>query len=323
MKTHRLTRCVFCTRVVNPFFCTEVVVFVKDADFCPIDGQPEQSFRRCAVKYPAMIRAEGLWGPRSIQYVRQPRPDFPSDAEGLIASCWDAELAKNPNLTPGPMLALTEVRDHSAVDTLQCILVQSDYRRFMGTTRMEFGKRWPKLVMPSFAALGVLVSSDGMLILGHRSSKIDYGGLYHAVPACRVTPDQRDAFSAIYIEAKEELGLEPNEISDVICVGVVSDMVWGRLNNEFVFYIRSTLTFAEIQDRAQTAKSANEHDRLIGLVWNESKDVSDFLHLNARNMVPTGFAAVALAMRHMFGALAFPGWSPCHMTYEEFVRPVL
>lgn len=224
---------------------------------------------------------------------------------------------KNSLLKPGPLLAARSVETVDGGRRLRLLCGVSNYKNFMGTTH--------ETVAPAIAEqhrhratgfLAVTVTADNCFLLGVRSPKIDWGNLHHVVPAGRLRPDEKDPFTGIRAEFAEELGLQSTEIQDLVCVGVVADETWGRLNYEFCFRATTPLTARQVIERAKTAKSAGEHCQLEPFPWSEGF-VRELLLADPEGYVPTGWAGVALCLQGAFGDTAFPRWETVHRTYEE------
>ena len=67
----------------------------------------------------------------------------------------------------------------------------------------------------------VLVSSDGLALLGRRSWRLaDRGGEFHVLPSGHPHPPA-SIFEGVYAELSEETGVEPSEVSATVCTGLV------------------------------------------------------------------------------------------------------
>ncbi len=131
----------------------------------------------------------------------------------------------------------------------------------------------------------------------------------------RLRPDEQNLFTGIRSEFAEELGLQASDLTELICVGVVADETWGRLNFEFVFLARTRLTARQTIERARTAKSA-EHFQLEPFPW-YGQLLPDLLLADPNGFVPTGWAGIVLCLWHVFGSTIIPEWVTVHRSYEE------
>src|SRR3989344_1183996 len=267
------------------------------------------------MEYPVRVVTTGCFQEGDIYMQKEELQPLPSDVAENIEAVWGQELERNPNLKPGPLLVARSVDVRVRSLHLRCGV--SNYKNFMGTTH--------ETVAPGIAEehrhraigfLAVTITSDNCFLLGVRSPKIDWGNLRHVVPAGRLRPDEQDPFTGIRTEFKEELGLLPGEIQDLVCVGVVADETWGRLNYEFCFYATTPLTAWQVIQRARGAKSADEHCQLEPFPWSP-EFVRNLLLADTNGFVPTGWAGIALCLWHSHGPNSCPLWTPVHRTYTE------
>lgn len=269
------------------------------------------------MEYPARVLTVGSFAEKDIEMVRGKAEPLPRHVEERISDIWGDELKLNPNLFSGPILVAQgiDVIDRTRL-RVQC--VESEYKYFMGTTHESVAPLLlpDTLVHRAIGFLAVTITGDGYCILGVRSPKIDWPTLRHVVPAGRLTPWQEHPYKGVRDEFRTELGLEEADIVSLTCLGVVADLTWRRLNYEFVFLARTTLTFWQVMERARNAKSASEHCQLEPFLWN-SHVISNLLFSDPDGYVPTGFAGIALCFWRAFGGTKFPEWMPAHRTYTE------
>lgn len=205
------------------------------------------------IEYPARIITRNVFTRDHISVEVVELALLPPDIEGMVEERWSAELARNPHLTNGKILSEQGILISPDGEDLKLFAGISDYKHFMGTTHESVAPYidqcyWHRAI----GIMSVTLTTDEFLILGVRSSTIDWGLLRHVVPAGRLKPAEMDPFSGIIGKYKEELGIEPEEISDLCCAGVVADLTWGRLNCEFVFCGFVELTAAEVIARARS-----------------------------------------------------------------------
>lgn len=269
------------------------------------------------IEYPARIVAKGFFERSDIVVEMIDLDPLPPEVEKLVEERWEEELKRNPHLTPGPLLVgdvsiIPGVNDDDKQLKLTC--GTSNYKNFMGTTHQSVAplideRYWHRAI----GVMSVTYTVDDYIMLGVRSPKIDWGLLRHVVPAGRLKPSERDPFSGIIAEYDEELGIKPEEIEHLVCMGVVADETWGRLNYEFVFFGSVRLTAAEVVERAKSAKSAGEHCQLEAIP--AYQDLPDWLlRSDPSGFVPTGMAGFWLETQGDYFA---PFWTPIHRTYEE------
>lgn len=268
--------------------------------------------------YPVRLIANGEWLEGSIKVIHEELPPLPPDLVEKVEAIWMEELERNPNLTNGQLLTARRIETRNNGARLQLTCGISDYKRFMGTTHESVAPHISEeYIHRATGFLAITITDDNYLLLGIRSPKIDYGLLRHAVPAGRLRPEEKNPFSGIRKEFKEELGVEENEINSLICLGVIADETYGRLNNEFCFVARIGLTAREVITRAQTAKSASEHCQIEMLPWRPfTRFMEDILEAEPDSFVPTGWAGLALAYweTHLNEG---EQWTPVHRTYRQ------
>ena len=262
---------------------------------------------------PACIVATGDYAPGAIRIRRVDLPVLPSEIDEFVETKWQREIELNPRLYAGAILSPAAIR--ISADGIEIDCGVSDYRQFMGTT-------WPdvpeNLRRRALGQLAVTITSDDRLVVGVRSAVIDWGGLRAAIPGGRVQPDEGTPEEAIRLEFREETGIGPNEIESLRCVGVAEDLTLGRQNYEIVYLARVNCTASDIVKLAESAEHSYEHDRIEVYAW-ERDTIAELLCTDPSNFTPSGFAGIALALRHDFGADAFPDWEAKPITYEEFM----
>lgn len=266
------------------------------------------------LQYPTKVVARGSFAPADIVVEHVTLPSLPPDIEARVESSWAEELARNPQATPGKLLVAAALEGVRGKLLLRC--GTSDYRNFMGTTSSETVPEQYR--HRAIGMLAVTTTADGYVLLGVRSPAIDFPLLRHVVPAGRLRPIEQDPYTGIAAEFSEELGLAPEDLLELECIGVVADQTLGRLNFEFVFRAKTSFSARQVLERAKTAKSASEHCQLEPFPW-QANLISDLLLADPEGFVPTGWAGLAVALQRDFGPQAFPDWTPVHRTYADHV----
>lgn len=266
------------------------------------------------IQYPTKVIARGSFSMADIVIERVNLPPLPVDLQACVESVWAEELARNPKATPGKLLVAAGLEEANGKLLLRC--GPSDYRNFMGTTSPEGVPE--EYRHRAIGMLAVTTTTDGYVMLGVRSPAIDWPLLRHVVPAGRLQPIELDPYTGVRAEFHEELGLNPDDVVGLTCIGVVADQTLGRLNYEFVFRARTSLTARQVLERANTAKSASEHCQLEPFPW-QADLIRNLLLVDPDGYVPTGWAGLAIALQDEFGNQAFPDWTPVHRTYAEHV----
>jgi len=260
------------------------------------------------VEFPVKIIARGFFPESNIHFHRQDFPPLSPETQRLVTATWEQELARNPHLRAGPILAAQRIEQRG--DELIIHGGESRYDLFMGTTAHE--QVPDESCHRAIGVMCVTLTKDGHYVFGRRSLTIDWGGLTHVVPAGRMGINTTNPYAAIRAEAKEELGLESHDFTSLVCVGVIGDLTSGRKNFEFVFLGGVNLTLEALWSRAKGAKSATEHSQLDVVSWDEDSLVR-CLTANPNRWVPTGWVGTALATR----TLEYVPFEPSPRTYEQ------
>lgn len=262
------------------------------------------------MEFPARVVCEGSF-PEDRVRVSVVEDPLPPDIADQVDEFWARELVHNPHLRPWPLLCARFVEVVNGAIQLEC--VHSNYKEFMGTTRnVDIPERYRRRAV---GFLAVTTTGDYRILLGVRNRRIDWGTLWHVVPAGRLKPSEGNPHGGIRAEFREELGLDESDLINLECIGVVADETWGRLNYEFVFIAATQFTAWEVMKRAEHAKSADEHIQLVPYSLADEY-LASFLLTASQCFVPTGFAGLVLALRHLHQDFV-PSWTPVHRTYEE------
>lgn len=269
------------------------------------------------MKHPSKILAEG----REFQIHVEKREfdPLPSHIEQRVEELWIEQKKFDPDIPNTSMLlAHNAWRDGNI---LRLICGSSSRKYFTGTTNEDIvaldGGRY---IRRSVSMLAITRTADNCVVLGVRTPKTGYPLLRHAVPAGRLQVNELDPVNGIFVEYKEELGLERHEVYDLTCIGLVADLVYGFMCYEFIFIARSKLTACQLMERALTAISANEHCVLEAFPWDPDFIRENVLLMEPTCLPPTGFAGLNLALRHDFGTQAgIPEWEPAPCSYKEFM----
>lgn len=266
------------------------------------------------IEYPAKVISRSSFAPSDIVVEHVDLPPLPADLLRRVERIWAEQVARNPKATPGKLLVAAALEEVHGKVLLRC--GTSDYRNFMGTTTSETVPEQYR--HRAIGMLAVTTTTDGYVLLGVRSPDIDWPLLRHVVPAGRLRPIERDPYTGVTTEFREELGLTTDEVLRLDCIGVVADQTLGRLNVEFVFRAKTSLFARQVLERAKGAQSANEHCQLEPFPW-QAEFVRDLLLVDPDAYVPTGWAGLALAVQHDFGLDEFPKWRPVYRSYADHV----
>jgi hypothetical protein len=249
-------------------------------------------------EFPQLSRDESTFVDDELARVRSYDPGFPADVQMLLAHSLEqsgSELILTAGIAPRKQLAAT---------------TKKGFIERFGEQRARYG----------VSMLAITITKDKRVVLGVRKAKIRYPNQRHAVPAGRLEKHQQDPRSGILGEYREELGINPDELTDLDCIGVVKDQVEGSMSYEFVFEGRVNLTAREVIQRALEASSRDEHPVLEAFKWDDPNHIlQDVLLPEPSAWPPTGFSAVCLALAREYGDNYLPLWEPTTLDYRDYM----
>lgn len=232
-------------------------------------------------RLPFVIDAAGVFPPDrvSVAYDESERPTTP-EMDAMIAAEWERQttLAKKHDrlLFNGPLLRYLSHRVENDAEGLpshfQMTVGPTNYRDFVGTNLFhhdrldEFG--WERFSNP-VGTTATLMTSDGLICYGRRSAKVSYhakhvhtfGGAFEE--ADRLADGSIDPFASVSREITEELSIAPEELIDLVSVGLVRDK--EIYQPELLFEASLAMTYADVVRRWERAEGRDEHDSLVSL----------------------------------------------------------
>lgn len=140
------------------------------------------------------------------------------EQQQVVESAWAAACATpGRHLFDGPLCRLESVT--STPDHLHLNLSITSYKWFYGTNGEH--PEWP-IRADGVGTSAVLVTGDGWLLFGKRAASMAfYPGWAHPFGGCLEPSDSLDLLHEMERELTEEIGLQPNEINDLRCLGLV------------------------------------------------------------------------------------------------------
>lgn len=266
-------------------------------------------------RLPFVIDAAGLFPPDQVNvaYDAAERPSTP-ELDAIIAAEWERQtaLAKEHDrmLFNGPLLRYLSHRVAQAEDgrpaRFEMKVGPTNYRDFVGTNLFhhdrleEFG--WERFSNP-VGTTATLMTSDGLICYGRRSSKVSYhadhvhtfGGAFEE--ADRLPDGSIDPFASVAREITEELAIPPEELIDLVCVGLVRDK--EIYQPELLFEASLPMTFEEVYERWGTAEGRDEHSSLVAL--SDTPDGIVPFILSCGLIAPVAIGALFLRGLHQWG----------------------
>ena len=245
-----------------------------------------------------------------VRWFEEERPTT-ATLEALIAREWEVRSAearqKDQILFNG---RLARYLRHTTRDNCLTLDVgPTDYRAFVGTNLYnnhrvaEFG--WERFANP-VGTTGLLISSDGMLVLGRRNQRVAFhGGYLHTIGGSLEAIDRAgegamDGFAGVRRELAEEVGITEADVLDIECVGLARDT--QILQPELLFEVRIGIAVAALAERLDADDPQQEH---TGLEFCPDRPdaIAEFLN-RSKPVAPVATAALLLHGRLAWGE----GW---------------
>lgn len=237
----------------------------------------------------------------------EPRPSHTA-LDALISETWarrrkECEQA-GTMLFNGRLVRYLRHRIERGVVTIEA--GPTDFREFIGTNWLnharadEFG--WELFSNP-IGTSATLITSDGWLLYGRRSRQVAcHAGYLHPFGGTLEPRDRRqdgslDAFASILRELDEELGIRPDELEDLLCLGLIRDC---RIRQpELVFDARARPTRSDIAGRLRTEDPDQEHVA-VAACRDHPDAILPFIR-STRPISPVAVGALCLHGRRRFG----------------------
>jgi 8-oxo-dGTP pyrophosphatase MutT (NUDIX family) len=201
-----------------------------------------------------IVHQTGAWHPGdvSIEWVESSRRIVPR-VEEMIELAWRGAKARlGDKLFDGPMCRM-ESCSASDEGKLLLRLSRTSYRIFLGTNMThpnlaeEYG---PAILANPIGVSPALISSDGFLLLGRRNDSVAYyPHRLHPFAGALEPREKLDIFDEVRRELREELGFGPQDVSEIVCTGIIEDPVLRH--PELVFAVRSTKSREQIQSQVK------------------------------------------------------------------------
>ena len=255
----------------------------------------------------------------AVTWSDQSRPTTP-DLEARIEAVWQQRLVDAQRtgaiLFDGPLVRLIDHRLDD--DRLHLRVGPTTYREFVGTNLYgpdpsgveRFGL--DRFANPLGTTMA-LVTVDGFIIYGRRSEQVVYhAGYVHTIggalePGDRTADGDVDVFSSVVREVGEELGLAADDLTDVVCTGLIRDHEIHQ--PELLFDGQCRLDRQEVLARWQRAEGRAEHVGIVCLP-DQPDQVVPFV-ASAAPIAPVAVAALMLHGRRRWG----PTW--CQATSQR------
>ncbi len=225
------------------------------------------------------VMAFGRFAPDRLRTGFDPAPRTTTPAiEEMIAAEWDRRVdearGRNVLLFNGALYRYVAHRldGTGAEATLELVVGNTCYRDFVGTNLHNHHRLaefpWNCFANP-IGTTATLMTTDGRIVYGRRSERVAYHASHVHTFGGALEPSDRDndghidAFGSVIRELNEELGLIPEDIREIVAVGLVRDREIRQ--PELLFEAHVLLSFAELNARWNNAKARDEHVELVAL----------------------------------------------------------
>lgn len=141
----------------------------------------------------------------------------------------------------------------------------------------------------------VVITSDSKIIMHNRYSWVDKLGEIALIGGII---QQTTLFDEARRELKEELTLEKKEINKMCLLGILHRLD-ERMNNEFTFLVKISLSANQIIEREKTLK---EREGEIFFLNCLPREIKRYLKNNYEKIASAHFAALVIAGHHLWGS---------------------
>ena len=227
----------------------------------------------------------------------------------LVDQAWEVALWQarktGQTLFDGPLCRLISYRaDDGRFDMT---LGPVSYKEFVGTNQTQAYVRYlygPEVLADPLGVSGAVVSADGFLLLGRRSTHVaQYPERIHPVGGTVEPSDDGapDPIASLLREFVEETGIGLDDVEDVTLLGLIRDK--NTVQPELVFDIKVGVDAATIRQAALKAVDADEHTEIVP-VRDHPAPVVSFLQQSFSELTPVGLATLLLHGQRHWGS----GW---------------
>ncbi len=254
------------------------------------------------------ILARDLYGPDQLVITYDPSLRMPITpaVQDWMDTLWEQKLAsareKGIPLFDSHLFRLVSAESYPD-GTLHLVLGNTGYKEYVTTRVPEFARGRPRQELGNTLSIcSVVETSDNYILLDKRQGVDTYVGRYHVIGGfferdldMSTSPDP---FQAIRREIREETGIQPSDILEQYCLGVVYDLTLPH--GELCFLTRLTIPLSEVHTRTP------EEDEIKNLqsLYVTPESLRDFILANHGNISATGEPNLL-----MYGGVRFgEGW---------------
>ena len=269
------------------------------------------------------ILARGLFCPDQLIITYHPSLRMPTSPaiQQWMDTFWAQKLAEAQErsipLFDAPLYRFVDVE--ARADNLYVILGDTGYKEYVTTRAPEFsaGRKRQELGN-ALAVCSVVETSDDYILLDKRRGVDVYVGRYHVIGGFferdldRLENGQPDPFGAIRREIREETGIQPADIAEQYCLGLVYDLATPHA--ELCFLTRLHIPLSKVKTRIPEENEIKQLETL----YVTKQSLRDFIKRNHGNISATGEPNLLLygelrfggdwllALYHTIGEVSFP-----------------
>lgn len=254
--------------------------------------------------YRTLVRGE--FAPNTLKlHIQGTRKTYSPDTMTAIEASWQKACqvakAEGRRLFNGKLFSL--LGDQMGHGALNLLLGETDYKELVGTN-LSLGRGGEGAAgshqADGLAVSSALLTSDGFLLIGRRSTKVydGPGKLHvcgghpdpeHALSAEEIVTSENPLFRAMEKEIGEEFHVTAGQISAIRCLGLIRSAVSGK--PEVIFETVLKLTSAEALALQTAAKDKAEH-REIHPIPAEQGVLLDYLEKHHGELTVPALAAL-------------------------------
>jgi len=250
-----------------------------------------------------------VWDDVSVTWTDQPR-QCNDELGRLIDQAWEVALWQarkaGQSLFDRPLCRLVSYCAHDG--RFDMTLGPVSYKEFVGTNQTQAYVRYihgPEVLADPLGVSAAVVSSDGFLLLGRRSTPVmRYPERIHPIGGTVEPCDDNatpDPFASMLFELIEETGVSLDAVEDITLLGLIRDK--NTIQPELIFDVKVGVDAATIRQSALTAIDAEEHTELVP-VRDHPAAVVTFLQQSFSDLTPVALATLLLHGQRHWGS----GW---------------
>jgi 8-oxo-dGTP pyrophosphatase MutT (NUDIX family) len=177
------------------------------------------------IKQKTQIKSQGKFQSSDITCSYTPiYLSYNDEERSYIENEWNEEIKIKPYLFDGKLIHVKKQSLHNS--RIMFSMCNSSFKEFIGTYSYEYKKLFNKNKIIRPISVGtMIITSDDKWIIGRRSKTHDYEG-YYTLVAGYMDPDKDlvnsrpDPFLAAKRELIEETGVQDDDITSIICLGL-------------------------------------------------------------------------------------------------------